>query len=280
MSTSPSAYTTQCQKLLGQFTTIDLKDEDRAFFSKLQPEKDAQEEGDTIHSAVVLDELLRMCNIALPFILSSKIPGFGPLRAKYLAELGLELATHVQGYDQAMLEAAGTSALKSTNLKGSRNLRRTALRILKNLAGKDEAAKARIQKAASEGQEKPDERSRSLEAIADELEAVAAKLSPTIAADAGISPELITGLRLNAKAVLGAQNTARERRSDAATHQRVMNILDGRILFELRALLRAARDARKIDPSLPSIKANRVQRLYRAKKPSLPAPEAPKPQTP
>lgn len=53
--------------------------------------------------------------------------------------------------------------------------------------------------------------------MANELEAAAAKLPPDIAADMGVSPELIAGLRQNAKAVLGASDSAKERRGEIAT---------------------------------------------------------------
>lgn len=272
MSTTPDAASAQVQLLLDQLNTTELKDEDRDYFRALRSEQESHQDGDSIHSSIVIDELTRILTIALPHITNAKIPGYGPVRAKYLLELGTELATHIQGHDQAMREAAGAGAGQHTNLKGSRNLRRAALRILKNLLGQEPTALTRIRKAAFEYQEKPDERARTLEALAAELEVAIQKVSPNIAADAGATPELIASLRLNAKAVMSARDLARKSQSDLATHYRIMNILDGRILFELRALLRAVRDARKIDATLPQIKSNRVLRLSKPKKPAKPAP--------
>lgn len=182
------------------------------------------------------------------------------MRLKYTLELGLSLAGLVHDHDDRLAEAAGAGVSKTTNLKGSRTLRRTAIRVLKSAAGTDAAALARIESAASEGGEKPDERARSLNALADELEAVASKFSPEIAADMGLSQGLISDLRANANAVLGARETARKSRGDIASHYDQMNILDGRILFELRALYRAMRDARKNDPSIPQVQKGRVQK--------------------
>lgn len=271
-----TTHLAQAQDLLSQCASITLDDNSRTFFRKLRSDKQAQDEGDTIHSSVVLDEFVRVTYATLPLILASKIPGYGPIRAKYLIELGVELATHVHTYDHAMAAAAGSGASSTTNLKGSRNLRKTALRILKNLAGEDAEARARVKQLAEKRGENPDERTRSLERIADELDAVVAKLSPVLVADAGISPELIAGLRLNAKAVTESRDTARDTRGDTKAQLRVMNILDGRILFELRALIRAARDANKVDPTLPIIRSARVQRLSRPRKPQMPAPEGKK----
>ncbi len=277
MSNINNSYPVQVQSLLDQMSSINPSPEALALFRSLRSDQDAHEEGSRIHSAAVLDELLRIAAPSLPFVKASKIPGYGPMRLKYLLELGLELATHVHGHDEAMAKAAGAGVVKTTNLKGSRSLRRTALRVLKNLAGQDEAALARIEEAASEAKEKPDERARGLDALASEVEAAAAKLPPDIAADMGLTPELIAGLRQNAKAVLGARDSAKETRGDIASRYDLMNLLDGRILFELRALLRAMRDARKNDPTVPRLKAGRVQRSGSTPKLVVPPPAAPEP---
>lgn len=211
--------------ILDPLAGVSLNDSTRTTFRSLCSDIDAHAEGNHIHSAVVLDELLRVASLSHPFVSASRVPGYGPMR-----------------------------------LKGSRTLRRTAIRVLKSAAGTDAPALARIESAASEGGEKPDERARSLNALADELESVAAKFSPEIAADMGLSQGLISDLRANANAVLGARETARKSRGDIASHYDQMNILDGRILFELRALYRAMRDARKNDPSIPQVQKGRVQK--------------------
>lgn len=280
MSNTPSPYTPQIQSLLNPLASVSLSDATRATFRALCSDLDAHAEGNRIHSAAVLDELLRIASLSHPYVSAARVPGYGPMRLKYTLELGLTLAGLVHDHDDAMVNAAGAGASKTTNLKGSRALRRTALRVLKSLAGNDAAALARIESAASEGSEKPDERARSLNALAEELESVAANLSPEVAADMGVSQTLIADLRTNAKAVLGAREDARNTRGDIASHYDQMNLLDGRLLFELRALFRAMRDARKNDPTIPQVQAGRVQRSGKAAPPAAPAPADSKPEQP
>lgn len=269
MSTDLS-YPAELQSLIGQVPNVSVGPQAKNFFHGLIPDQSAQEEGSHIHSATVLDELLRIVPPALPFISAAKIPGYGPVRLKYLLDMGLELATHMHGHDQAMINAAGAGATKATSLKGSRTLRRTAIRVLKSLAGKDKIALARLDEAASENKERPDERARGLDALANELEAALARTPAEVAADLGLTSNLIAELRQNAKAVLGARSSAKESRGDISSLYDRMNILDGRVLFELRALLGAMRDARKSDPAIPSIKAGRLQDSRKAAK--APAP--------
>lgn len=264
------SYPAELQSLLGQLPNVSVSPQAKNFFHGLIDDHTAQEEGCQIHSAALLDELIRIVQPALPFINTSKIPGYGAVRLQYLLDMGLELATHVHGHDQAMIHAAGAGVSKATSLKGSRTLRRTAIRVLKSLAGKDKAALARLEEAASEDRERPDERARGLDALAGELERVLAQTPADVAADAGLTSSLIEELRQNAKAVLGARSSAKGSRGDISSLYNVMNILDGRVIFELRILLSAMRDARKSDASIPVIKAGRLRTTKKTAKAEAP----------
>ena len=94
----------------------------------------------------------------------------GWLRVAESAEEERALAGEVAAFDAGVVEAAGAGAVKVGSLRGSRDDRRAGLRALKNLAGRDAEARARVRKVGKGDREQPDERSRGLAAIAGELE--------------------------------------------------------------------------------------------------------------
>ncbi|MCC6556988.1 MAG: hypothetical protein IT372_28895 [Polyangiaceae bacterium] len=123
---------------------------------------------------------------------------------------------------------------------------------------------------------KPEGRARGLESIAKELEDVVAKVPPRVAADAGATPELMQRLRAYSKSVLDARSRTQAARGSRSSRYDVMNVLDGRMMLELRALEGAMRDARKANKSIPALRIGILHPTKKRKKAKAPT-EAAKP---
>jgi hypothetical protein len=259
---NPKAYPAEVSELSAKVPGK-VGDAERVFFAAQISEAAARDEGAEWQSTVVLDGAIGVLRTLLPFVLEGKVPGYGPLRLRYQLDLCGDLAADVATFDSAVVGAAGASAKKTTSLRGSRDDRRVALRVLKALAGDDPAAKARL-KAATKDAEQPDERARSLERIAQELESAIAKVPPAVAADAGATPELVASLRAFATGVLGARGKAQDARSEVASLYDKMNVLDARIIKEVRLLCGSASDARKTNKAIPAVR-NPFRRGKKAK---------------
>jgi hypothetical protein len=242
----------------------ELRADERAFYASSIDAADALTWGARVESGAVLDEFLRCANLAREAALAGRVPGYGPLRLRYAAELAVELATRLEDHDRALVSAAGASAAGATSLHATRALRRRALRVLKNLAGRRDDARSRIKTAASDTR-RPDERARSLAALADEVERMMQHVPARVAADAGATPELAAALRVAGNAVLAARQEAQGERGGLASSYDELNTLDGRLLNELRLLLAALRDARVHDRSVPAVTSRLVHRPGRKK---------------
>jgi hypothetical protein len=264
------AYPKLVSALLSQ-VTLTLAPDERSFYATSVADADALCTGARYESATVLDECVRMAALSLPSILAGKVAGYGPLRTRYLLELGQDLAGKVATLDESRITAAGKSAAKTTSLRDTRAMRRQALRALRNLAGKRAEERERL-KRAIKGEERPDERSRSLEALATELEAAVAKVPARVATDAGVTPELMAALRQNAQVVLTSRSAAQGARGAVGSIYDEMNLLDGKILHELRLLAGAMRDAREIDKTVPLVRCSLLHQVRRAKAKPAPVP--------
>lgn len=238
---------------------ITLADDERAYYEASISEADALRNGTRYESSGVLDDILQLVAKSLPHVIAGKVAGYGELRLRYVLETADALAAKVDRLDTFLVEASGASAAKTTSLRGTRSLRRTALRALKNLAGKRTEERKRVRQAGR-GTEKPDERARSLEAIAEELSTIVARIPPRVAADAGATPELMSELRKNAKAVLTTRSEAQGSRGAVYSIYDEMNLLDGRILHEIRLLLGAMTDARAGDKTIPLVRSLLLQK--------------------
>jgi hypothetical protein len=236
-------------------------------------EAKARDEGAQIASPAVLDAVIETTHIAGESLLAGKVLGYGPLRYRYCLDLARLLADKVAHFDASLVGAAGGSAAKGASLRESRDDRRSALRALKNLTANDDEAKARLKKVRDRN-ERPDERAQSLQGLSRELQAVTAGIPAELVKDAGVTPALSTRLNSYAHAVVSAHDTSHEERASLAAQYDAMNVLDGRILHELRALAGAMRDARKVDKSVPVLKIA-VLRNGRPKKAKVATPVKP-----
>lgn len=246
---------------------------DRAFYASTISDAEAQSEGTRVESGAVVAEWCRVAKIVADAVLAGAITGCGPVRFHYACGLALKLTEQIAVHDQIVVSAAGASHGSSSSLMNSRSARRVAIRALRSLAGRNAAARARLRAAAAQG-ERPDERSRSLNALAAELEHVLKTLPPGVVADAGITPALVESLRAAARAVVAAKSTQTSERGAIASSYDVLNTLDGRVLHEMRNLVTAAREARRAGGKVPAVSssliASRSAKKASAKKPVAP----------
>lgn len=267
------AYPAAVAKLAGQIPAAVVVPADAlAYYTASIDEGDARDVGSRLESASILDEILRIGAAAMPAVLGNKAAGYGPVRLRYCFDLAGALAADVAQLDESRVDAAGAGTAKVMTLHETRALRTRAIRVLKNLAGQREEEKSRLAKAA-EGAELPDDRARSLEALAKELQDAMTKVPPAVAEDAGATQALVDDLFAAAGSVLGSRGVAQGARASIASLFDKMNTLDGRLLHELRLLIGAMRDARKHDKTVPSVKSPLLKSGHRKK--VSPPPAAP-----
>ena len=251
-ATDVATYPARIAELLTPFKTP-VTAASRTWLESQVNETKARDDGAGIASTAVLDAVIEATHTAQESLLAGKVIGYGPLRYRYCLDLVRLLADKVAHFDESIVGAAGASAEKGASLRESRDDRRAALRVLKNFTASDTAAQARLKKVRGRN-ERPDERAQSLQGISKELATVTAGVPPELVQDAGVTPDLSKRLNGFAHAVVSAHDTAHEERAAVAAQYDAMNVLDGRILHELRALEGAMRDTRKKDKSVPELK--------------------------
>lgn len=254
MSDQP-AYPTAVADLASEIPGgIVVPPEALAFFGASIDAADALQVGSGIESVTVLDEVLRVGGLSMASVVGGKVNGYGPLRMRYFFDLAAALAAKVAQLDASRVDAAGAGTARTASLRGTRALRTRAIRVLKNLAGRRPEEKTRLSKAR-QGVERADERARSLEALATELQEAMAKVPPSVAVDAGATQALVDALLQAAGSVLDTRGSAQDARGTVASLYDEMNLLDGRLHHELRLLVGAMSDARKEDKTVPAVKS-------------------------
>ncbi len=262
------AYTTAVAALAAQIpAAVVVPPEALSFYKSSIAAPDAIAVGARIESVTVLDEVIRVGAIGLASAVAAKLDGYGPIRARYFFDLAASLAAKVTELDGSQVEASGAGTAKATSLVTTRALRRRAIRVLKNLAGRRPEEKSRLKNARQEQSEKADERVRSLESLAKELTEQMTKVPAAVAADAGATQALVDGLLAASGNVLTTRGSAHDARSTVASLYDEMNELDGRLLHELRLFIGAMQDARKVDPSIPALKSALLKSGKRKKAP-------------
>lgn len=263
-ATDVATYPARIAELLAPFKTP-VTAASRTWLESQVNETKARADGAGIASTVVLDAVIEATHTAQESLLGGKVIGYGPLRYRYCLDLARLLADKVAHFDESIVDAASASAEKGVSLRESRDDRRAALRVLKNFTASDTAAQARLKKVRGRN-ERPDERAQSLQGISKELATVTAGVPPELVQDAGVTPDLTKRLNSFAHAVVSTHDTAHEERAAVAAQYDAMNVLDGRILHELRALDGAMRDARKNDKSVPELKIAALRNRKRKRK--------------
>jgi len=272
LTTDAATYPARIAELLAHFKTP-VTPASRTWLGAQISESKARDDGASIASTTVLDALIEATHIAQPSLIAGAVKGYGPLRHRYCLDLAVALADKVAHLDASVVGAAGAAADKGSSLRVALDDRRDALRMLKNFSGGDDAAKARLKKVRGRN-ERPDERATSLQGISRELKAVTAGVPAELVTDAGVTHDLSIRLNGYAHAVVAAHDTAHEERAALAAQYDSMNVLDGRILHELRALAGAMSDTRKSDKSVPALKIaalrNRKRKSVKAKADAAP----------
>lgn len=244
-------------------------DDEREYYRGSIAAARAQTWGTRHESGAVLDDFLAVTAPVFDSIVVGRVRGYGPLRLAYACEIAQQLAETLKGLDQNVVAAAGTSEAREVSLRDTQTLRRMAKRALRSLAGDRPEARRRAAEAARD-EGNPDDRSRSLVALADELTHIRARVPARVADDAGATPELITDLRSASKAVLGAKEKARGERGKVSSIYDTLNELDGRVLHEIQLVAGAARDARRLDASIPAVRSRLVRKTSKRPAPVVP----------
>jgi hypothetical protein len=263
LSADVATYPARIADLLSPFKTP-VTAAAHAWLEHQISETKARADGAEIASTTVLDAVIEATHTAQPSLLAGKVIGYGPLRYRYCLDLAVTLADKVAHFDASVIGAAGASAEKGSSLRVSLDDRRAALRVLKNFTASDDAARARLKKVRGRN-ERPDERATSLQGISRELKSVTAGVPPELVTDAGVTHDLSKRLNGYAHAVVSAHDTAHEERAAVVAQYDSMNVLDGRILHELRALAGAMSDTRKSDKSVPELKIAALRNRKRKK---------------
>jgi hypothetical protein len=260
---APPPYPETARRLLDLVPGA-LRDDERAYYASTIEATIARDWGAHFESGAVLDEFFRCALLSRESVLAGRVPGYGPLRLRYAAELARDLADGVQRHDTAVVSAAGASATGTVTLHSTRVLRRRAVRVLRNLAGRRSELQARIKKAAHDGP-RPDEHARSLATLAAEIDHLRRTVPARVAQDAGATEEFVRALHTTASTMMTARETAQGGRGTVASSYDELNTLDGRLVHELRQLVSAMRDARVHDRTIPSVRSRLLRRPAKKK---------------
>lgn len=249
----------------------------RAFFADLLSPERASAAGGRFESGAVLEDFLTVTQKLLSFVKDGTLAshGYGPLRLAAALEVARSLALEVAAIDTALVRAAGAAGQANVSLRSASVVRARALAVLRNSVSARDLEGQRRLREARRSDPTANDRSRSLTAIADEVERRIAALPPAVAKDSGISPDLVAALRAHVSALDVARAGHVATRGDAMARYEVMDLLDGRLLHELRAMLAAYRALRKQRPALATVRSALLRSGTRARRTDAPTPPAP-----
>lgn len=255
-----------------------LSDEERAHYEGLISVKRARRDGAEVESATVLKELLGVIRPAFSLIVEGKVPGCGPKRLRYTLEMALVLSQNVSVFGESSIDAALARSTRSSGVSDAVTFRRLGIRALGRLMSDRPEDRERIRSASSVKKRRIEDRAEMLEHLAAQLEKAAAGVPESAAKEAGATPELIASLRAQAQNLMSVGEGSSAARNTIASHYDVMNELDGRLMLEIRNIVRALEDARATDRSIPAVRtrllARRGKRKANTPKPAAVGPVA------
>lgn len=211
-----------------------------------------------------------------PHILAKELKGYGPLRARYGAELLRDLAPSLVAYEgkRSAAKVAGGDHSRAMSLTDAQRAEtRTALGRV--LAG-DEAASERLGATAPQSQKKS-ERIVAAEALVSMAERARDDVPAELLADAGLSTDTLDALKTSAREASETGATRADEASAKMALRAAMAEVCGRIKLELRVLLGAVRAARKARPTMPRFTSKLLHHGRPRAVAAPPAPPAPKP---
>lgn len=261
---------------LARTLAVSVDDAARGYYAgQLGPERAARL-GARHESGVVLDAFLAGVQGVITEVAQGSLAehGYGPLRLAAALEVARSLAGEIGAIDAALVAAAGAAGHADVSLRNARTVRAQALAVLRNTTAPDDAEGQRRVREARRADRSANDRARSLAAIAQEVERRLGAIPPSVARDSGVTPELVAALRAHVAAIDASRGGRVDARGTALSRYEVMDLLDGRLLHELRAMLAAWRALRTKRPGLPQLRASVLNNGRRAKKTAAdPAPE-------
>lgn len=247
----------------------------RAHYAALISPERATAAGGRVESGAVLEDFLTVTQKLLPLITDGTLAthGYGPLRLAAALEVCASLAQEIGIIDAALVRAAGAAGHADVSLRSAAVVRARALAVLRNSVSTADIDGQRRLREARRSDPSANDRARSLAAIAEEVQRRIDTLPASVAKDSGVTPELVAALRVHVAALDSARANHVAARGDATARYEVMDLLDGRLLHELRAMLAAYRALRKQRPALGVVRSTLLRSGRRARR--APAPPAP-----
>ncbi len=274
---SVRSYAVTLRAMFAIFTML-ITDRARAFLMARLSVAAARTLGMRASPSDIADEFLRCLAAYGPLVQQKRLPGYGPMRARFGLELAQGIEASLERYRAMRPEVRGAAAARDGAMERTEAMRAGVVTGLRNLAGDDDEAVGRVRAVASP-KRAADDHLRAMDQLAHEIVQARDEVPPELLDDAGLSPEVLDAVQETTRGAAEARTSSRGQR--AAQQQLRAELAEpcGRIYNELKALLRAARTARKHDPTVPDVTSWLVRRPAAAKPAQGPAP-APPPDAP
>jgi hypothetical protein len=231
----------------------------------------------------VFDGLVGALETYAPWIVAGKLGGYGPRRGRFAAGFAHSIAPELDAYvaiasNERIAADSAKQALARTD-----PARQEIAGALQGLFGEGSDELARIKTRTADDTSR-DGKLRAAGRFVAEIDAVRETVPHTMLEDAGITSEALDALATTADEAVDARAGYRRDRSARKVKRGDLSETVGRMEYELRQILAAAKRARKNDPSVPSFASPVAVTNARAKKapaaPATPAAPAPAPKSP
>lgn len=276
--------------LLGRFAQS-FSDADRAWLDGTLSDDDARKRGARATAKDVADEYVRCVQASAHWILAGSLTGYGPRRVRYGLDLVVGMTPALAKLDTLERAIAGAVADVGASDADASPSRVGVARALRNLTAGDAGAQKRIAHAAKG--RRGAAAARALAELAGEVGVVKGEVPAAVLEDAGLTGDVVSAASDASQRAAATREVARQQREQAQVIRYELAAPAGRVHRELQLLLAAARDARRLDGGVPSMRSSVVQRKRAAKaagdvatkprapkKPAAPAADATKPAAP
>jgi hypothetical protein len=247
------------------------------------PEDKALADGQRVSPDRVLSDALYVLPPLVPVLLEAPLPGYGPRRAYYTVSLALDLSQHHRGLRTIETSKAGASRVKTTTTLEGDQQRQLLVRHLDKITRVDVEHQAKLAKASAYNSRRPSELGTSLQLLAGLGRELLAEVQARpelgeLYADAGFDESLIVSAEAESQQLYQAIGTHGVRISERSVESDALNILEGRLQFELEMLVQAAEDGRRRGRAVPTVRLAQLHRSRNRRKP--PAEQPPTPSKP
>lgn len=271
-----ASYAAVALRLVALFAVV-LTERARAFLLGTLSVEKARALGMRASPSDVVDEFARCLVAYAPLIATRRLPGYGPLRARFGAELVRGVAAGIDRYEAQQVAVRGAAGERDGAMELTDAMRDAAVAGLRCLSGDDAALGERVRSVAEPASSVAGHL-RSVESIAREVEQARENVPPELLDDAGLTAEVLDAMQSSTRGASRAREQSAEARQAQQRLRAELAEPCGRIYQELRTLLAAARAARKRDRTVPSVSSWLVTRPARTRRSPAPQPTpAPQP---